>query len=88
MGKFSMTYLDHDDERSNVSVGIVDLDVNNITAQLALIATLQAAIEAIVIGSLDPIPVVACATALCSRWLPSILVPARPSRPTGGSAAR
>ena len=66
MGKFSMTYLDHDDERSNVSVGIIDLNAGNIAAQLALIATLQAAIEALVIGALDRTVVSAVTTDLAA----------------------
>jgi len=66
MGKFSMTYLDHDDERSNVSVSIAELNAGNIAAQLALIATLQAAIEAIVIGALDRTVVSAVTTDLAA----------------------
>lgn len=66
MGKYNLTYLDHDSERSNMGIGIVDLDVNNITAQLALLATLKAAVEAIVIGSLDKEQVIAVTTELAA----------------------
>lgn len=66
MGKFSMTYLDHDNERSNASIGIVELNAGNIAAQLALIATLQAAIEAICIGNLDRTVVSAITTDLAA----------------------
>jgi len=66
MGKFIMTYVDHDGERSNASIGIVELNAGNIAAQLALVATLQAAIEAICVGNLDKTVVSAITTDLAA----------------------
>jgi len=59
MGKMNLTYIDHDNERSGAGIQIVDLTAGNITATLALLDTLEAAIEAVVIGALDKKQVVA-----------------------------
>jgi len=52
MGKLNLTYIDHDSESSTVGVRTVDLTAANITAQLALQATLQSAIDGIANGAL------------------------------------
>lgn len=52
MGKYNLTYVDHDNESSGVGVNTVDLNAGNITALLALFDTLQTAIEGVVIGTL------------------------------------
>jgi len=52
MGKLNLTYIDHDSESSTVGVRTVDLTAGNITAQLALQATLQTAIDGIANGAL------------------------------------
>jgi len=52
MGSYNLTYIDHDSETSTVGLRIPDLNAGNIAAQLALLATLRAAIEAVVIGTL------------------------------------
>lgn len=52
MGKYNLTYIDHDSEESGVGVHWVNLTAGNMTAQLALLATLKAAIEAVVLGTL------------------------------------
>lgn len=51
MGKFNLSLVDFDNESSTVGVRWVDLTSGNITAQLALIATLRAAIEAVCLGT-------------------------------------
>lgn len=52
MGSYSLTFIDHDTESSTFGVRIPDLNAGNIAAQLALLATLRAAIEALVLGTL------------------------------------
>ena len=52
MGSYSLTFIDHDSETSTFGLRIPDLNAGNIAAQLALLATLRAAIEAVVIGTL------------------------------------
>jgi len=52
MGSYSLRFLDHDAETSTFALRIPDLNAGNIAAQLALLATLRAAIEAVVIGTL------------------------------------
>lgn len=51
MGKWNYNIIDHDSEGSSVGVVIVDLDAGNIAAQLALLATLKTAIDAVVTGT-------------------------------------
>jgi hypothetical protein len=51
MGKLNYKIVDHDGETSTVGVTIVDLTAGNIAATLALIATLEAAIDAVIIGT-------------------------------------
>lgn len=51
MGKFNLTFMDHDSESSGCGVPIVDLDAANIAAQLALLVTLEAAIDDVVRGT-------------------------------------
>jgi len=51
MGKLNYKIVDHDGETSTVGVTIVDLNAGNIAATLALIATLEAAIDAVIIGT-------------------------------------
>jgi hypothetical protein len=51
MGKWNYTFVDHDGETSTVGVRWVDLTAANMTAQLALLATLAAAVEAMSIGT-------------------------------------
>jgi len=52
MGSYNLTFIDHDTESSTFGIRIPDLNAGNIAAQLALLATLRAAIEAVVIGTL------------------------------------
>ena len=51
MGKLNYGIVDHDGETSGVGVNMVDLNAGNIAATLALIATLEAAIDAVHIGT-------------------------------------
>jgi hypothetical protein len=83
MGKYNLSFVDHDSESSTFGVTIPDLTVGNITAQLALLATLRASVEAVVIGTLrqeavsaivEDIPGVAPADGFAQRetkWLVS-----------------
>jgi len=52
MGSYNLTFIDHDSETSTMGLRIPDLNAGNIAAQLALLATLRAAVEAVVIGTL------------------------------------
>jgi hypothetical protein len=52
MGSYNLTFIDHDTESSTFGLRIPDLNAGNITAQLALLATLRAAVEAVSIGTL------------------------------------
>jgi len=52
MGSYSLTFVDHDSETSTFGLRIPDLNAGNITAQLALLATLRTSIEAVSIGTL------------------------------------
>lgn len=52
MGSYNLTFIDHDSETSTFGLRIPDLNAGNIAAQLALLATLRAAVEAVVIGTL------------------------------------
>lgn len=52
MGSYSLTFIDHDTESSTFGLRIPDLNAGNIAAQLALLATLRAAVEAVVLGTL------------------------------------
>lgn len=51
MGKLNYTIIDHDSEGSTVGVNIADINAGNIVATLAAIATLEAAIDAVVAGT-------------------------------------
>jgi len=51
MGKWNYGIVDHDGEMSGVGVNMVDLGVGNIAAQLTLLATLKAAVDAVIIGT-------------------------------------
>lgn len=51
MGKYNLNIADFGNESSTVGVNWVDLTAANMTAQLALMATLRAAIEAVIIGT-------------------------------------
>jgi len=51
MGKLNYKIVDHDGETSTVGVNMVDLTAGNIAATLALVATLEAAIDALIIGT-------------------------------------
>lgn len=51
MGKWNFSIVDFDNESSTVGVRWFDLSAGNITAQLALIATLRTALEAVIIGT-------------------------------------
>lgn len=51
MGKWNYGIVDHDGEMSGVGVNMVDLGVGNIAAQLALLATLKSAVDAVIIGT-------------------------------------
>jgi len=62
MGKLNLTFIDHDSEASGVGVNMIDLNAGNIAAQLALVATLVAAIEAVSIGTLRNEQVIATTT--------------------------
>lgn len=59
MGKVNWSFIDHDSEASGVGMGLVDLTAGNITAQLALVDAVEAAILAIVTGELQSKAVVA-----------------------------
>lgn len=52
MGSYNLTFIDHDSETSTFGLRIPDLNAGNIAAQLALLATLRTAVEAVVIGTL------------------------------------
>lgn len=52
MGSYNLTFIDHDSETSTFGLRIVDLSAGNIAAILALLATLRAAVEAVVLGTL------------------------------------
>jgi len=81
MGKYNLSFIDHDSEAAGFGLHMVNLTAGNITAQLALLATLRAAVEAVVVGTLrseqviavtDDIPGVAPASAWAQRetkWL-------------------
>lgn len=81
MGKHNLTFIDHDSESSSCGINMVNLTAGNIAAQLALLATLRAAIEGVSLGTLrseqviavtDDIPGVAPANAFAQRetkWL-------------------
>lgn len=62
MGKLNWTYIDHDSETSTVGIPIIDLTAGNFAAQSALHATLAAALEAIVLGTLRKEQVIAVTT--------------------------
>jgi len=51
MGKWNYNIVDYGDEKSSVGVNWTDLNAGNIAAQLALIAALKAAVDAIIIGT-------------------------------------
>jgi len=81
MGKWNYTYVDFDGEVSSVGVNMVNLTAGNFAAQSALIATLRAAVDAVVLGTprkeqliavTDDIPGVLPASAFAQRetkWL-------------------
>lgn len=81
MGKYNLNIIDHDSEASSFGVNIVNLTAANMTAQLALLATLRSAVEAVIIGTprketvvanVDEIAGVAPANAFAQRetkWL-------------------
>lgn len=81
MGKHNLVFIDHDSEASGMGVNMVNITAGNITAQLALLATLRAAVEAVSLGTIrseqviavtDDIPGVAPANAFAQReikWL-------------------
>lgn len=52
MGSYNLTFIDHDSESSTFGLRIIDLSAGNIAATLALLATLRAAVEAVVVGTL------------------------------------
>jgi hypothetical protein len=51
MGKWNYGIVDHDGETSTVGVNTVDLNAGNIAANLALLATLRDAVDAVIIGT-------------------------------------
>jgi len=51
MGKWNYTIVDHTGENSTVGVNTIDLTAGNFAATAALIATLQAAVDNIIIGT-------------------------------------
>lgn len=51
MGKYNLSVADFGNESSTIGVNWVDLTAANMTAQLALLATLRAALEAVMIGT-------------------------------------
>lgn len=51
MGKYNLNIRDFDDESSSIGVNWVDLTAANMTAQLALLATLRTALEGILTGT-------------------------------------
>lgn len=51
MGSWVYNIYDHDGEQSSVKVNWVDLTAANMTAQLALMATLASAVDALIIGT-------------------------------------
>lgn len=62
MGKYNLTYIDHDNESSSVGVTIVDLNAGNIAATLALLVTLETAIDGIIDGVKSKEQVIAVTT--------------------------
>jgi hypothetical protein len=62
MGKYNLTFIDHDSEGSSVGVNIADLNAGNIAAALTELAALRDAIEAVVIGTLRQEQVIALTT--------------------------
>ena len=62
MGKFNITYLDHDGEESGVGFHIIDLNAGNIAAQLALLATLEGAVDAVTLMAKQKTTVAAVTT--------------------------
>lgn len=59
MGKYNLGFVDHDGEAAGFGLHMVNLTAGNIAAQLALLATLQAAVEGVVIGTLRSEQVIA-----------------------------
>lgn len=62
MGKWLYNIYDHDGEQSTVGVNWVDLTAANMTAQLALLATLRGAVDGLIIGTPRKESVVAVVT--------------------------
>lgn len=62
MGKLNLNVADFGNESSTIGVNWVDLTAGNITAQLALMATLRTAIEAVIIGTTRKETVIAVTT--------------------------
>lgn len=51
MGKWNYQIIDHDSEGSTVGVTIADINAGNIAGTLAALATLAAAVDAVVVGT-------------------------------------
>jgi len=59
MGKVNWSFIDHDAEASSVGMGIPDLGVGNIAAQLTLVDAVETALLAVTIGELQSKSVIA-----------------------------
>lgn len=83
MGKYNLSFIDHDSESSGFGIHTVNLTAGNFAATTALMTALRTAVEAVVMGTLrsetivavtDEIPGVAPASAWAQRetkWLVS-----------------
>jgi len=83
MGKYNLSFIDHDSEASGFGIATVNLTAGNFAAQTALLTTLRNAVEAVSLGTprletivavTDEIPGVAPADPFAQRetkWLVS-----------------